>query len=1025
MCHHVAYIKLRKRTLCSGGVLNLRQQLTHQLQISKPSLIHEQQAYSSLLTICLQNCKQIQARRLFDEMPNRLQLASRTVNFIHAQSLILGFDSKGRLGNAIVDLHAKCGNIAFAKNAFDRLEQRDTLAWNSILSMYSRRGQLEDVQQLFGSMQASGVNPNQFTYAIFLSVCARLMDIVLGKAVHCHVIKTGFMCDSFCEGSLIDMYAKCGLVDDASEIFDGSVYSDTVSWTAMIAGYVQVGLPDKAIRLFKDMLKLGHIPDQVTFVTVISACVESGLFDDARQLFDEMCDPNVIAWNVMISGHIRGGFYHIAVDYFKNMTEYGIKPTRSTLGSVLSAIASTYDLECGSQIHALATKQGLFSNVYVGSSLINMYAKCQEMGSARSVFDALDDKNIVLWNTMLGGYAQNRNADEVIGLFINMRHFGFLPDEFTYTSILSTCAFLKSVELGKQLHSLAIKNKFNMNLFVGNALVDMYAKSSSLQDAIKQFSMIKNRDNVSWNAMIVGFVQEEEENNAFSMFQRMRKDAITPDEVCFASLLSACANIQSLTKGQQLHTLLVKLNTETSLYAGSSLLDMYSKCGVISDAQEVFSSMPEKSVASTNALISGYIVQNSITLALSLFRDMLFQGFLKPSEVTLASLLDGCNEPTKLTLGRQIHNLVMKYGFVSFDDEFLAVSLLGMYFNTAVPSDAMVVFSELPNPKSTVLWTAVLSGLAQNDCSEEALELYQEMRGNNSMPDQATFVSILKACAALASLQDGRVVHSLVFHTGFDSDELTCSGLVDMYAKCGDITCSSQIFKEVTNKKDVITWNSMIVGFAKNGYAEKALQIFNEMRESKFDINPDDITFLGVLTACSHAGKVSEGRCIYDSMINHYKIEPRMDHISCMIDLLGRWGYLKEAEEIIEKLNFKPNAMIWATFLGACRIHGDEKRGKHASDELSKLEPESSASFVLLSNIYAASGRWDQVKFVRREMKERGVKKHPGCSWIKLGQSTHLFVSGDDSHSSCSELYTLLKQLKAPMKDPGLVPLML
>ncbi|GJT46688.1 pentatricopeptide repeat-containing protein [Tanacetum coccineum] len=910
-------------------------------------------------------------------MPQRLQKASKAVKLIHAQSLLHGaFLSNGKLANAIVDLHAKCGHVDFAHKAFHHLLYKHTLAWNSILSMYSRRGMLEDVGRLFGAMQASGVSPNQFTYAIVLSVCGRLNNIKLGKLVHCRVVKTGFMCDSFCEGALIDMYAKCGIVEDACVIFDESVYRDTVSWTAMIAGYVHAGFPEKAITLFMDMLELGHVPDQVAFVTVISACVESGHFDDARLFFNEMPNPNAVAWNVMISGHARQGYYDVAIDYFQRMTSSGVKPTRSTLGSVLSAIASTFDLECGSQVHAQAVKQGLSSNVYVGSSLINLYAKCQEMDSARTVFDALDEKNIVLWNTMLGGYAQNRNAGEVIGLYANMRDFDFQPDEFTYTSVLSASASLKNLEVGKQLHSLVIKNKFHVNLFVGNALVDMYAKSGCLEDARKQFNMIKNRDNVSWNAMIVGFVQEEEEELAFSMFQRMRSVGITPDEVCFASILSACANIRSLTKGKQLHCLLLKFNMGTSLYAGSSLLDMYAKCGVISDAQEIFSSMPEKSVASANALISGY-AQNSMEIALNLFKDMKVQG-LSPSAVTLASLLDGCNEPYKLNIGRQTHNLVIKYGF-SYDDEFLAVSILGMYFKSHAPSDAMIVFSELPNQKSTVLWTCVLSGLVQNDCSDVALEIYQDMRRNGLMPDQATFVSILKACAALTSLQDGRVVHSLVFHTGFDSDELTCSGLVDMYAKCGDIDGSSQVFREILKKKDVITWNSMIVGYAKNGYAEKALQIFNDMNES--NIKPDDVTLLGVLTACSHAGKVSEGRHIFDTMTNHYGIQPRMDHISCMIDLLGRWGYLKEAEDFIDKLEFKPNAMIWATFLGACRIHGDETRGKRASDELSILEPESSASHVLLSNIYAASGRWDRSNFVRKEMKQKGVKKHPAFSW--------------------------------------------
>ncbi|KAI3736701.1 hypothetical protein L2E82_26676 [Cichorium intybus] len=1013
ICHKRAYIKLTKRTFCNPTVPNL-QHLTHQLRICQPVLILADETYSRLLKICLQNCKQIQSRRLFDELPQRVKHASRVVNLIHAQSLVLGFDSKGELANAIVDLHAKCGNMAFAQKAFELLERKDTLSWNSILSMYSRRGMLEKVGQLFCAMQISGIYPNQFTYAIVLSVCARLADIVLGKAVHGDVIKTGFMCDSFCEGSLIDMYAKCSLVDDACEIFDGSVCPDTVSWTAMIAGYVQAGFPEKALRLFKDMLKLGHTPDQVAFVTVISACMKSGHLDDARHLFDQMPNPNDVAWNVMVSGHAQEGYYDVAIEYFQDMTRFELKPTRSTLASVLSAIASTFDLDLGSQVHAHATKRGLSSNVYVGSSLINMYAKCQETGPARSVFDSLDEKNIVLWNTMLGGYSQNKDSHQVIDLFVNMRHSGFQPDEFTYTSVLSASSSLKDPEIGKQLHSLVIKNKFHMNLFVGNALVDMYAKSNSLHDAIKQFNMIKNRDNVSWNAIIVGPVQEEEEEFAFIMFQRMRNDGIAPDEACFASILSACANIQSLSKGKQLHSLLVKYNLETSLYAGSSLLDMYSKCHVVSDAQKVFDSIPVKSAASINALISGYS-ENNIELSVNLFRKMQSQR-VNPSVVTLVSILDGCSEPSKLNLGRQIHNLAIKYGFES---EFLTVSLLVMYFNSGTESDAMVVFSESPIPKTKILWTAVISGLAQNDSGDEAIAIYKEMRRENAMPDQATFVSVLKACATSASIQDGRRVHALVFHTGFDLDESTGSALVDMYAKCGDVSSSSQVFKEIITKKGVIIWNSMIGGYAKNGYAENALEVFDQMREST--VKPDDVTFLEVLTACSHTGKVSEGRYIFDTMTKYYKIKPRMEHVSCLVDLYGRWGYLKEAEEIIDTLEFKPNAVVWATFLGACRKHGDERRGKRASEELSNLEPENSASFVLLSNIYAASGNWEEVNFVRREMKEKGVKKHPGCSWIKLGGDTHFFVSGDELHCSSGEIYAVLKELKGVMKDDGYV----
>ncbi|CAK9141402.1 unnamed protein product [Ilex paraguariensis] len=961
-------------------------------------------------------CKQIQSRRLFDEMPQRILYASKASKIIHSHSLKFGFGSGGKLGNAIVDLYAKCGNVEYAEKAFDRLENIGTLAWNSVLSMYSKHGMLENVVKYYGFMQNCGVEANQFTFAIVLSVSARLFDVEFGKQVHCSVTKMGLDSNSFCQGSLIDMYAKCHNVVDARHIFDGAAEPDTVSWTAMIQGYVQIGLPEEALKVFEEMPKVGHVPDQVTFVTVISAFVALGRLDDACHLFSHMPSPNAVAWNVIISGHAQRGCEVEAVNFFQDMNTAGVKPTRSTLGSVMSAIASLANIDYALQVHVQSTKQGLDSNVYVGSSLINMYSKCQSIETARKIFDALEEKNVVLWNAMLGGYAQHGYTCKVIELFMNMRDSGFQPDEFTYTSILSACAGMESINMGHQIHSFIIKNKFESNLFVGNALVDMYAKSGALNDARKQFELIRNRDHVSWNAIIVGFVQEEEEDEAFDMFQRMRSGGVAPDEVSLASILSACANIQALEKGKQVHCLLIKYGLETSLYAGSSLIDMYAKCGVIRAASQVFSCMRERSVVSINALIAGY-AQTSIEEAVILFRYMLAEG-LKPSEVTFASLLDACSGPSNLKLGRQLHCLIQKIG-LSYDDEFLAVSLLGMYMTTQRKTDASVLFSEFPNPKSTVLWTAIISGHTQIDCSEKALLFYREMHKSNAMPDQATFVSVLRACAILAALQDGREIHSLIFHTGFDSDELTGSALVDMYAKCGDIKNSVQVFNEMVTKKDVISWNSMIVGFAKNGYAENALKIFNEMKQTH--VKPDEVTFLGVLTACSHAGRVSKGRQIFDIMVDHYLIQPRVDHCACMIDLLGRWGSLKEAEDFIDKLEFEPDAMIWNTFLGACRIHGDDIRGQRAAEKLIELEPQNSSPYVLLSNIYAASSNWDGVNFVRRAMKEKGVIKSPGCSWITVGQKANLFVAGDKFHPDAAEIHAVLKDLTAFMKDEGYV----
>lgn len=976
----------------------------------------DQPIYDRLLTTCLAQSRGVKSHQVFDEMPDLLlSQASRTSKLVHAQSLKFGVGSKGLLGNAILDLYAKCGDVVFAEKAFNLLEKKDVFAWNSVLAMYSRLGMLQQVVDSFGSLCNCELSPNEFTFAMVLSACAKLRDVDRGRQVHCGVKKMGFELNSFCVGALVDMYAKCNRVSDARKVFDRAVDLDTVAWTAMITGYLQVGWPEEAIKLFEEMKRVGPVLDQVAFGTVLSACVRLGRLQYACELFSQMVNPNVVAWNVMISGHAKGGYEAEAVKFFLEMRKANIKTSRSTLGSILSAVAGLGALDYGLLIHALAIKQGLDSNVYVGSSLISMYTKCEKVHEAKKIFDTSDEKNVVLWNATLAGYAQNGHAFEVIELFLNMKKCGLQPDKFTYTSILSACASPQFIKVGFQLHSVIIKSKFASNVFVENALTNMYAKSGALMEARKQFELIIDRDNISWNSIIVGYAQEEYADEALHMFRRMNLHGIMPDEVSLASILSACANVKELKQGKQVHSLSVKCGLETSLHAGSSLIDMYAKCGAIETAHKVFTSMPLWSEVSINALIAGY-GQINLEEAKNLYQEMQASG-LNPTEITYKSLLDACTVPLMLDFGKQIHCLLVKRALLCSGCDFLAVSLLSMYMSSQCKIDAEFLFYEFPKPKSSVLWTAMISGFTQNDYSEEALQLYWEMRSENALPDQATFASVLQTCAVLSSLRCGRAVHSLVFHIAFDQDELTSSALVDMYAKCGDVRSSLQVFQEMAHKNDVISWNSMIFGLAKNGYAEEALKIFDEMRQKH--ILPDDVTFLGVLTACSHAGKVAEGRLIFDDMVNDYYILPRVDHVACMVDLLGRWGFLKEAEELIGKHSFQSDAMIWAALLGACRLHGDDSRGQHAAEKLIGLDPQNSSPYVLLANIYASLGKWNEVNSLRKEMKEKGVVKLPGCSWIEMGQTTHLFVAGDKSHPDASEIHEVLKYLIVLMKQEG------
>ncbi|KAI3851214.1 hypothetical protein MKW92_018094 [Papaver armeniacum] len=938
--------------------------------------------YSNLLYTCVQECKRIQSRHVCDRMPHLKSQATKRCKVIHAKTLSLGYGLEGKLGNIIVDLYGKCGEIDFAMEVFNRLDRRDTVAWNSIMSMYSRSEFPEEVVRVFRLMRNSNTVSDQYTFALVVSACTKLNNVGLGKVFHCDAIKTGIELNSFCGGSLIDMYAKCDCLPDARKLFDRVDKPDTVSWTSMIAGYVRVGLPREALELFREMERVVEKPDDVAVITIITACVGLGRLNQAIDFFSQLPNPNVVAWNVMIKGHSKSGFEEKAVSFFRDMHLVGVKPTRSTLGSVLRAVANLTDLNLGKQVHSEAIKLGLDCNVYAGSSLINMYSKCHSMESARKVFDAMDVTNTVVWNVMLGGYAQNGQSLEVKEIFSNMRNSGLEPDEFTYTKVLSALVQWESLEMGKQFHAFIIKKNLELNLFVGNSLVDMYAKSGDLKDARRQFELIPERDIVSWNAIIVGYVHEKDEEEGFGMFKKMIFDGF------------CLINFQYL-QGKQVHCFSVKLGLDLNIYAGSSLVDMYAKCGAMEAANKVISEMPVKTVVSRNALIAGYIQNNNADEAVKEFLDMQAEG-LQPSKYTFTSILTAC----------------------SASSSFLGVSLLGMYLRSSNTEDSNKLFLEFPKQRSRVLWTCMISGHAQNGNRAEALCFFREMRNDDVLPDQSTFTSVLSACSGLAALQDGKVIHCLAFHTRFDLDESTCSVLVDMYAKCGDIGSSMKVFEEMVNKEDAVSWNSMIVGFAKNGYAGKALKIFDQMKHA--NVKPDDITFLGVLTACSHGGMVLEGREYFNLMISS-GIKPRDDHFSCMIDLLGRHGRLKEAEELIEKLPFEPGAGVWATLLGACKLHGDLIRGQKAAEKLILLEPDNPSSYVLLSNLYAASKNWGASNRVRNLMKERGLKKFPGCSWIEVNAKLNLFVAGDKLHSNAGEVRAVLKDLTGLMREQGYV----
>eukprot|EP01018_Ginkgo_biloba_P025611 Gb_06576 [translate_table: standard] len=341
-----------------------------------------------------------------------------------------------------------------------------------------------------------------------------------------------------------------------------------------------------------------------------------------------------------------------------------------------------------------------------------------------------------------------------------------------------------------------------------------------------------------------------------------------------------------------------------------------------------------------------------------------------------------------------------------------------MYSKCGLLKDARQMFDKMIE-RDRISWNSMIAGYAEHTHDEEALKLFEEMQRVGFKPDHFTFSNVLSVCAALAALGQGRHVHAQIISTGFESDVGVGNALVDMYAKCGSIEDARQVFDKMP-KRNIISWNAMIVGYAQHGDGNETLVLFEQMQHAH--VKPNKITFVGILAACNHRGLVDEGRHHFDSMSIDYGIIPEADHYSCMVGLLGRAGCLDEAEDLINKMPFEPDAVIWGGLLAACRLYNNMELGKRVAEYLFELEPQSSAAYVALSNIYASCGSWDYVAKMRKLMKDKVLKKEPGCSWIEVKNKVHVFIVEDQSHPQTKQIYETLEVLAGQMKEAGYVP---
>ncbi|KAF9612066.1 hypothetical protein IFM89_037985 [Coptis chinensis] len=735
----------------------------------------------------------------------------------------------------------------------------------------------------------------------------------------------------------------------------------------------------------------------------------------ARSFFDIMPERDVVSWNSMISSYLQHKDYEQAVYLFLQMGQLGTFPDRTTFAVLLKSCGALVDSSLGIQIHGLVVRTGFDYDVVTGSALVDMYAKCKNLRASHKVFREMPERNWVSWSSVIAGCVQNFRFVESLEFFKEMQREGIGVSQSAYASIFRSCASLCSLDLGSQLHGHALKNNFLSDVIVGTAILDMYAKCDSLRDARNFFELMPHHNLQSWNAIIVGCARSNQGCEALQLFRRMQRSGLGVDEITLSGVFSACAMVQGYLEGLQIHGLAIKSNFESNICVANALLDMYGKCGVIPEACKVFYAMDRRDAVTWNAIIAAYEQNGCQEETLFFFSWMLGSG-LEPDEFTYGSILKACAGLRHLDYGLEVHDRVIKSG-LGFDI-FVGSALIDMYSKCGMMEEAKKLHDRVEK-QTMVSWNAIISGFSLQKQSEEAQDFFCEMLDTGVKPDNFTYATILDTCANLATIGLGKQIHAQIIKQELQSDVYICSTLVDMYSKCGNMQDSRLMFEKM-RERDFVSWNAMISGYSQHGLGMEALQIFSKMQSE--NINPNHATFVAVLRACGYMGLFEEGKCYFHSMLNDYGLQPQLEHYSCMVDIIGRSGQIDEALKLILEMPFEADAIVWRSLLSVCRINGDVEVAELAASSILQLDPQDSAAYVLLSNVYAEAGMWGQVSKMRQMMRQNGLKKEPGCSWIEVKSEVNTFLVGDKVHSKSEAIYEMLEGLIGEMKWAGYVP---
>ncbi|KAK9677873.1 hypothetical protein RND81_11G173300 [Saponaria officinalis] len=662
-------------------------------------------------------------------------------------------------------------------------------------------------------------------------------------------------------------------------------------------------------------------------------------------------------------------------------------------------------------------------------------------------------------------------------------HLGCLTNVLLYHSHAIKSALLASIFTSNQLIHFYAKHGSlprarqlfdempDRNVYTWNTIISAYLKFRDITSAELLFHSSPHKDLVTYNSMLSGYVSSNDgyDVNVLELFTEMhasRSNNGGVDEFTVTTMLGFVARLSLSSLGMQLHCFMVKTGNDSSRFASSSLIDMYSKCGYFQEAFRVFTNFEHGlDLVSKNAMVAACCRENELGLGLDIFWrepqlndcvswNTIISGFTQNgfhmkalnlivcmlengimlNDHTFASVISACTGIRSLKLGKEVHAHVMKGGLIenpyissgivdlyckcgdinyakasyttfSTGNAFSITSMIVAYSSMGDMVEARRLFDTL-SEKNSVVWTALFTGYVKSQHCEAAFDLLRELLAKDAkILDALILMTLLGACAVQASLRLGKQTHAYLLRIGVKMDEKLLNAEIDMYSKCGHLTYAKRIFSGIT-ERDAVLYNVMIAGYAHHGHGIEAITLFEEMCERR--IKPNAATFIALLSNCRHVGLVDLGEKYFYAMEGEYGVKPEVDHYACMIDLYGRAGQLEKVVEFMKNITIEVDGVVLGAFLNACRINGNVGLAREVEEVMLSIEGESGSRYVQLANVYATQGKWDEVGRIRKTMKGKEVKKLAGCSWVNLDNESTIFTCGDKGHLRSNAIYSML-----------------